>query len=86
MREEVAKLYETKIPGDGPVYTVLPSFAEVTYYVGDKDEIKVLPEGLIQFSGKSLLDAYVRLGKTEIVEAVPPYWLLEPGPKSTYVK
>jgi uncharacterized membrane protein len=86
MREEVAKMYETKKPGDGPVYTVLPSFAEVVYYVGDQDQIKVLSEGLIQFSGKSLLDAYVRLGKTMIVDPEPPYWFLEPGPKSTYVK
>lgn len=86
MREEVNKLYETKRPGDGPVYTILPSFAEVVYYIGNKDEVKVLPEGIVQFSGKSLLDAYVRLGKTEIIQPDPPYWLLEPGPKSSYVK
>lgn len=86
MREEVIKLYQTKKPGTDPVYTVLPSFAEVIYYIGDKDKVYVLPEGLIQFSGKSLLDAYVRLGKTEIVNPNPPYWLLEPGPKTKHVE
>ena len=86
MREEVIKLYQTKKPGSEPVYTVLPSFAEVVYYVGDNDQVKVLPEGIIQFSGKSLLDAYVRLGKTEIVQPNPPYWSLVPGPKMTHVE
>lgn len=86
MREEIELLYQIKQPGSDPVYTVLPSFAEVVYYIGNKDQVKVLPVGIIQFSGKSLLDAYVRLGKTEIVQPEVPYWLLEPGPKITHVE
>lgn len=80
MRETVAKLYQTKVKGDGAVYTVLPAFAEVAYYVLPQDEIKVLPLGLVQFSGKSLLDAYVRLGLTTIEEAPQdtPYYFLSP--------
>ena len=80
MREATKELYQTKVPGDGPVYTVLPSFAEVMYYTAPHDQIIVSPEGLVQFSGKSLLDAYVRLGLTTIEE--PPtnqdYWFLTP--------
>ena len=85
MREEVAELYQTKVKNDQNVYTVLPSFAEVAYYLPHTSPIKVLPLGLIQFSGKSLLDAYVRLGKAEIVDGVTPYYLLEPGPKTSLI-
>ena len=87
MRETVEQVYQSKTPGDGPVYTVLPAFAEVMYYAGPTDQILVSPEGLVQFSGKSLLDAFVRRGRVEIVS--PPdrqsYWFLEPGPKATYI-
>lgn len=80
MREATRELYQIKAPGDGPVYTVLPAFAEVMYYTAPYDRIIVTPEGLVQFSGKSLLDAYVRLGYTTIEE--PPadssYWFLTP--------
>lgn len=86
MREAVADLYTLKTAGSSPVYTVLPSFAEVIYYIGERDQVKVLPVGLVQFSGKSLLDAYVRLGKTEIKDGTPPYYLLEPGPKTILVE
>lgn len=87
MREEAAQVYQTKVAGEEPIYTVLPSFAEVMYYVADKDEVIVLPRGLVQFSGKSLLDAYVRNGLTTISEPEPGtgYWLLEPGPNSDFV-
>ncbi|KKU87828.1 MAG: hypothetical protein UY18_C0025G0002 [Microgenomates group bacterium GW2011_GWF2_47_9] len=86
MREAVNEMYETKQAGDGPVYTVLPSFAEVLYYVGEKDQIIVIPEGLVQFSGKSLLDAYVRLGKVIIAEPIESqYWRLDPGPTTTLI-
>jgi hypothetical protein len=88
MRQELTKIYSTKKPGDGPIYTVLPSFAEVMYYVGDTDKVIVTSEGLIQFSGKSLLDSYVRSG--EIVIADPPakqsYWMVTPGIKSEFIK
>lgn len=79
MREAVRELYQTKAPGAAPVYTVLPAFAEVMYYAGPSDQVIVTPEGLVQFSGKSLLDAYVRLGYTTIEE--PPasgYYFLTP--------
>jgi len=78
MREATAELYQTKVEGDAPVYTVLPSFAEVMYYTSPHDQVVVLPEGLVQFSGKSLLDAYVRLGYTTIEEAPTDssYWFL----------
>lgn len=80
MREATSELYETKKPGESPVYTVLPAFAEVMYYTSPHDQIIVTPEGLVQFSGKSLLDAYVRLGLTTI--ANPPsdkaYYFLTP--------
>jgi uncharacterized membrane protein len=87
MREESAVVYETKNPGDGPVYTVLPAFAETMYYVGDKDEVRVTNEGLVQFSGKSLLDAYERNGWITIMDPTEDeYWKLTPGPTSEYVK
>jgi len=87
MREELTQVYQTKTPGDGPIYTVLPSFAETMYYVGDRDQIKVLPEGIVQFSGKSLLDSFVRSDVVEITKppAKSSYWLLQPGPKSQFV-
>lgn len=86
MREATIELYEQKQPGSGPVYTVLPSFAEVMYYTAPHDEIIVTPEGLVQFSGKSLLDAYVRLGLTTIEEppTSAPYWFLSPDKKVEY--
>lgn len=87
MREVKPEVYQQKIPGDGAIYTVLPSFAEVTYYFADTDEIKVLDEGIVQFSGKSLLDSYVRQSIVKIVD--PPksdYWFLEPGPKANLVQ
>ena len=83
MREELNKaLIEKKVK----VVTVLPAFAEVMYYTKGRVEVEVLPEGLVQFSGKSLLDAYVRQGKVKIAEAQDnqDYWLVEPGPKSSY--
>lgn len=86
-REEQKLVYQTKVPGDGPIYTVLPAFAEVTYYFQDKEQIIVTPEGLVQFSGKSLLDSFVRAGRVAI--ELPPehstYWFLEPGPKSSLI-
>lgn len=64
--------------------TVLPSFAEVLYYRnrnGLSNELVVLPEGLVQFSGKSLLDAYVENGVVRIDEKPGgSYFELRPGP------
>lgn len=80
LREAIAEMYTSKVPGDGPIYTVLPAFAEVLYYVHDRDRIIVTPVGLVQFSGKSLLDAYVRLGRITIAEPPDsePYWYISP--------
>ncbi len=60
------------IRADDKIVTVLPSFAEVLYYRNRNNldnDLVVLPEGLVQFSGKSLLDAYVKNGVTTIEEA-----------------
>ena len=70
-------------PGD-KIVTVLPSFAEVLYYrnrFGLKNDLIVLDEGLVQFSGKSLLDAYVTNGAVTIDQAPEGrYFELRPGP------
>jgi len=72
---------------DAPIYTVLPSFAETEYYLGlgGKYEVNVLPEGLIQSSGKSLLDTYESKDWTQVKEAGEDeeHWLFEPGSKVT---
>jgi hypothetical protein len=88
MREAVSDLYQTKVRGNGPVYTVLPAFAEVLHYIGNQDHIIVSPEGLIQFSGKSLLDAYVAKGVVTIAEppTSAPYWFLTPDKTVEYHK
>ncbi len=66
------------------IVTVLPSFAEVLYYrnrFGLKNDVVVLPEGLVQFSGKSLLDAYVANGVVRLDEAPDEnHFELTPGP------
>jgi len=66
------------------IVTVLPSFAEVLYYRnrnGIKNEMIVLTEGLVQSSGKSLLDAYAA-NKVVTIGQMPAgrYWDLGPGP------
>src|SRR3989344_2998912 len=70
-------------PGD-KIVTVLPSFAEVAYYrnrLGLNNDLVVLPEGLVQFSGKSLLDAYVENGVVTISdETAGRYFEMRPGP------
>lgn len=70
------QVYETGvIPNIGredKLVTVLPSFAEVLYYrnyFGLKNDIIVLPEGLVQSSGKSLLDTYSKNGVVTISNA-----------------
>ncbi|OGE00202.1 hypothetical protein A2W45_00480 [Candidatus Curtissbacteria bacterium RIFCSPHIGHO2_12_41_11] len=82
------QVYEEKILGDvkpdEKLVTVLPSFAEVLYYrnrFGLKNELVVLSEGLVQFSGKSLLDAYASKG-TVTIDDYPKgrYYELRPGP------
>jgi len=89
MREASNELNLLKPPGDNlePVYTVLPAFAEVMYYTAPNHQVLVTSEGLVQFSGKSLLDAYVRLGYTQIVD--PPttesYWFLTPDKQVEYI-
>ena len=83
VREERLKVLDLVEPGT-TLYTVLPSFAEVMYYLSDDYNVLVSPEGLIQFSGKSLLDAYVRLGYTEIVEPSGDYWIIKPGPETSH--
>lgn len=84
-RQEKARLQE-KLSSTKTLYTVLPSFAEVTYYFGQNYQIRVLPQGLVQFSGKSLLDAYVAKGKTKITQPLSDsYFLLKPGPQSFHI-
>lgn len=83
-----AQVYENEIthqikPGD-KIVTVLPSFGEVLYYrnrFGLANEIIVLPEGLIQHSGKSLLDAYAANGVVAIADKPESgFFELRPGP------
>src|SRR3990167_5781749 len=82
------QVYEEKILGDvkpdDKLVTVLPSFAEVLYYrnrFGLKNELVVLSEGLVQFSGKSLLDAYETKGTVKIDDYPKGrYYELRPGP------
>lgn len=83
MREEIDKVMAEK---PAKIVTVLPAFAEVMYYTRGRAEVQVLPVGIVQFSGKSLLDAFVRQGKVKIAgpEEDETYWLVEPGPKSSY--
>lgn len=73
-----------KIKPEDKIVTVLPSFAEVLYYRNYfklKNEVIVLPEGLVQFSGKSLLDAYVANGVVRIGDAPKGrYFEMTPGP------
>lgn len=74
-----------KIGTDKTIVTVLPSFAEVIYYrdyFGLTNPITVLNEGLVQFSGKSLLDTYSE-DKIVTVGNAPTetYFYFEPGPK-----
>jgi len=89
MRETTQELNTLKDPtlNDEPVYSVLPAFAEVMYYTAPDHEIIITPEGLVQFSGKSLLDAYVRLGYTKIEEPPTdaPYWFLTPDKQVEYI-
>ena len=63
--------------------TVLPSFAEVAYYrnrLGLNNDLVVSPEGLVQYSGKSLLDAYVANGMVTISDKIDGrYFELKPG-------
>ena len=82
------QVYQEKIVGgisqSDKIVTVLPSFAEVLYYRNRNrldNELIVLPEGLVQFSGKSLLDAYVQNGTVKI-QSLPAgkYFMLSPGP------
>ena len=84
MREEIDKIWAEQ--HTDKLVTVLPAFAEVMYYGQDKAPVQVLPVGIVQFSGKSLLDAYVRQGRVRIEEPGKneSYWLIEPGPKATY--
>jgi hypothetical protein len=91
-REEVQSVFNTQTPPgeQAPIYTYLPSFAEVEFYVnfsdgqkGDRAPVKVVPEGLVQFSGRSLLDKYEALGLVEIKEPTEDtYWELNQGPTS----
>ncbi|MBI2594190.1 glycosyltransferase family 39 protein [Candidatus Curtissbacteria bacterium] len=84
-REVYQQQVLNQIQSDDKLVTVLPSFAEALYYRGRfglDNELIVLPEGLVQFSGKSLLDAYAENGVVKIGE-VPTdgrYFELRPGP------
>lgn len=84
MREALAPAYSEPYRSQ-VVYTFLPSFAEVAYYNQGRFELIVSSEGLVQFSGKSLLDALVK--KDQVRISSPPagdYWQAQPGPKVTF--
>ncbi len=72
-REAYQQKILPRIKPTDKIVTVLPSFAEVLYYRSRnnlKNDLIVLPEGLVQFSGKSLLDSYVAKG-TATIDAAP---------------
>ena len=84
------QVYQNQVIGqikpEDKIVTVLPSFAEVFYYrnyFGLKNELIVLPEGLVQFSGKSLLDTYAQDGTVKVTEKPSSgrHFELRPGPK-----
>lgn len=86
--------YEDKIVGQikegDKIVTILPSFAEVFYYRNyfnlEEHSLIVRPEGLVQSSGKSLLDAYVKNGTVTISENISgPYFEASTGPTITKV-
>jgi len=84
MREALTPIYSDSRRAE-TIYTFLPSFAEVAYYNRGRFRLIVSSEGLVQFSGKSLLDALVAKGQASI--GVPPagsYWQVEPGPKVSF--
>ena len=88
MREELGAAFAGDQPPseEAPVFTYLPSFAEVYYYTGQRAPVKVSPLGLVQFSGKSLLDKHVEKGLVEIIDPVEgqAYWEFDQGPTSKF--
>lgn len=79
-----------EIEPNDKIVTVLPSFAEVLYYrnrSGLTNELIILTEGLVQFSGKSLLDAYARNGVVMVGDRPSnSYFELRPGPSVVKVE
>ena len=81
------QVYQQKVSADikddDKLVTVLPSFAEVLYYrnrFGLKNELIILPEGIVTFSGKCLLDAYAENGVVKIDDDIEGrYFELTPG-------
>ncbi|MEK7581423.1 MAG: glycosyltransferase family 39 protein [Patescibacteria group bacterium] len=71
-REEYQNKVLEQIETSDDIVTILPSFAEVIYYKdrnGLSNNLIVSPEGLVQSSGKSLLDTYVENGKVTLGES-----------------
>lgn len=83
-REQYSENVVSKIKSSDTIVTVLPSFAEVIYYKERNNltnKLVVLPEGLVQFSGKSLLDTYVLDGKVTLSDDIGgKVFLMTPGP------
>jgi len=88
MKEELGAAFEAEqVPSDeAPVFTYLPSFAEVYYYTHQRAPVKVMPLGLVQSSGKSLLDKYEEKDLVEITEPAEgqAYWEFDQGPTSEF--
>ncbi len=88
MREELGEAFSSEnVPSEEtPIYTYLPSFAEVYFYTEQRAPVKVSPLGLVQFSGKSLLDKHVEKGLVEIADPTEDqsYWELDQGPTSEF--
>ena len=88
MREEIGTAFESETPPgeDTPIFTYLPSFAEVYFYTHQQAPVRVAPVGLVQFSGKSLLDKHVEKGLVEIVNhgENQVYWEFDQGPTSEF--
>jgi uncharacterized membrane protein len=88
MREEMATAFESEVvpSEEAPVFTYLPSFAEVYYYTGQRAPVNVSPLGLVHFSGKSLLDKHVEKGLVKIIDPAEDqvYWEFDQGPTSEF--
>jgi uncharacterized membrane protein len=80
MREIFSLIHDQSSSSD-IIFTFLPSFAEVAYYNKGQLKIIVSKTGLVQFSGKSLLDIFVSQNRAEIGDSPSQrYWQVEPGP------
>jgi len=87
MREEMAKIKAASKDDNYAIQTYLPAFAEVEYYDALQHQLWVSEEGLVHFSGQSLLDKYVEKGLVKIgTPQGVDYWVIEGKGNSRFVE